>query len=400
MTGSTTSGALRLAALCAALLAALLTHGAAAQAPLVVGATVSQTGPHADLAADYGRGIELWRDEVNAAGGLLGRRVELRLLDDGSQAARAKALYAQLIREQADALIGPYGTAATLVAAAEAESAQRVLINGAGWSRAVHKRSPRHVFQSAVPYAAYGGAAVALARAAGARSAAILARSDPPSTEMAAAALEAAKAAGIASGEVQAFPGSTDDFVPLATTLRAGGAEAWLVFGEVRDAAEIIKALRKLGFAPRVLFVRGAAEPRLIELVGQDAEYALGAVGYDPRAATKGNPRFVEAFRAKWGRPPGSAAAEGYAAGTVLAEGIRRAGTAQAQKLRAALAGLRSATVLGEYRVDPASGEQVGATALVVQILLGRREIVWPEPLATAKFVLPYPAWDERQLLK
>lgn len=400
MTGSTTSRALRVVAFGTALLAALLSRGAAAQAPLVVGATTSQTGPHADLAADYGRGIELWRDEVNAAGGLLGRRVELRLLDDGSQAARAKALYAQLIREQVDALIGPYGTAATLVAAAEAESAQRVLVNGAGWSRSVHKRSPRFVFQTAVPYAAYGAAVIDFVRAAGVRSAAILARSDPPSTEMAAAALEAAKAAGIAAGAVQGFPGSTDDFVPLAEAVRTSGAEAWIVFAEVRDAAEIIKALAKLGFAPRLLFVRGVAEPRLIDLVGQDAEYALGAVGYHPNAATPGNPRFVEAFRGKWGRLPGSAAAEGYAAGTVLAEGIRRAGTAQAQKLRAALAGLRTGTVLGDYRVDPASGEQLGATALVVQILLGRREIVWPEPLATAKFVLPYPAWDERRLLK
>lgn len=396
MTGSTISRALRILACCATLLAG----PAAAQAPLVVGAAVSQTGPHADLAADYGRGIELWRDEVNAAGGLLGRRVELRLLDDGSQAAQARKLYAALIREKVDALIGPYGTAATLVAAAEAESAQRVLINGAGWSRAVHKRSPRYVFQSAVPYGAYGTTVVDFARAAGVRSAAIFARSDPPSAEMAAAALEAAKGAGISAGAVQSFPGSTDDFVPLATAVRASGADAWIVFAEVRDAAQIIKALAKLGYAPRLFFVRGVAEPKLIELVGQDAEYALGATAYDARAASAANARFVEAFRAKWSRLPGAAAAEGYAAGTVLAEGIRRAGTTQAQKLRAALAALSTATPLGEYRVDPATGEQVGAAPLLVQVLLGQREIVWPEPLATAKFVLPYPAWDERQLLK
>jgi branched-chain amino acid transport system substrate-binding protein len=52
--------------------------------PVVVGAVVSQSGPHADLAADYRKALLLWQDEVNAAGGLLGRRVELRLLDDGS----------------------------------------------------------------------------------------------------------------------------------------------------------------------------------------------------------------------------------------------------------------------------------------------------------------------------
>lgn len=396
MTGSTTRIRLALVAFSAALLAG----AAAAQAPLVVGAAVSQTGPHADLALDYGRGIQLWRDEVNAAGGLLGRRVELRLLDDGSNAARARGLYAQLIREGADALIGPYGTAATMVAAAEAETAQRVLINGAGWSRTVHKRSPKHVFQTAVPYSAYGTAVIDLARAAGIRSTVVLARSDPPSSEMAAAALDAAKRAGIPAAEVQSYPGSTEDFVPLVNSARASGAEAWIVFGELRDAAEMIKALERLGHAPRLFFVRAVAEPGLIDLVGQAAEHAMGALAYDPRAATSGNPRFVQAFAAKWSRPPGAAAAEGYAAARVLAEGIRRAGTAQPQKLRAALASLRTATVLGEYRVDPATGEQLAATPLVVQIQLGKREIVWPESLATAKPVLPYPPWSERQLLK
>ena len=58
----------------------------------MVGAVISQTGAHAELAQEYARGLDLWRDEVNAAGGLLGRRVELRVLDDGSQALRAGPL--------------------------------------------------------------------------------------------------------------------------------------------------------------------------------------------------------------------------------------------------------------------------------------------------------------------
>ena len=52
--------------------------------PIVVGAVISQSGMHADLAAGYTKGIQLWEAEVNAAGGLLGRPVELRILDDGS----------------------------------------------------------------------------------------------------------------------------------------------------------------------------------------------------------------------------------------------------------------------------------------------------------------------------
>src|SRR5262245_31352064 len=77
---------------------------------LLIGAVVSQTGVHAELAADYRKALLLWQDEVNAAGGLLGRAVELRLLDDGSEAIRAGPLYRELIAQKAVALIGPYGS--------------------------------------------------------------------------------------------------------------------------------------------------------------------------------------------------------------------------------------------------------------------------------------------------
>src|SRR5512146_768392 len=95
--------------------------GAPAQdAPLVIGAVVSQTGAHADLAEPYRRALVLWQEQANVKGGVLGRPVELKILDDRSEAVRAGRMYAELIREQkVDALIGPYGTAATMTAAAE-----------------------------------------------------------------------------------------------------------------------------------------------------------------------------------------------------------------------------------------------------------------------------------------
>ena len=123
------------------ILLAFVVAPASAQAPavappVIVGAVVSETGILAGLAADYRRALILWHEELNRAGGLLERRVALRLLDDGSDAKRSGELYAQLIREKADLLIGPFGSAATLTASAQAESARRVLINGAGPSLA------------------------------------------------------------------------------------------------------------------------------------------------------------------------------------------------------------------------------------------------------------------------
>jgi branched-chain amino acid transport system substrate-binding protein len=372
---------------------------ACAQAPaIVVGAAVSETGALAALAADYRKALLLWQEEVNAGGGLLGRRVELRLRDDGSDARRSGELYAQLIGAKADLLIGPYGSAATLMASAEAERAQRVLINGAGASLAVHKRSPRYLFQTTPPNSAYGIGVLELARSAGLASVTILARDDQMVQEMAEAARDRALKQGFTTGDVQAYGGGIQDFSPQVAKAR-GEAEAWLAFGELRDTADMLRSFRKLDYAPRLFFARSAADPRLIDLVGQDAEFALAPWDYDPRLKTPGNERFVAAFTARWSAPPTFAAAQGYAAGTVLAEAVRHTGSLDQAKLRSTLAEMETDTVLGGYRVDPQSGEQRAAIPAVVQIQLGRPQVVWPEWLQTAT-LQPYPQWSERRILE
>ncbi len=395
---SMTSSITRLFILCVA----ALQLARAQDAPVVVvGAVVSQSGPHADLAAGYRKALLLWQDEVNAAGGLLGRRVELRLLDDGSAAARCAPLYAQLIRdEKAELLIGPYGSAATRVAAAEAERQRRVMINGAGPAHLVHKGATRYLFQSGAPYAAQGAGVLELARAQGLRTLFILARDELASREMAEAARAAALGLGFAAGEVTAYSGSTTDFTAQVAKARAAQADAWIAFGEVRDAAEMVKTFKRAGYAPRLFFARKATDPAFVAAVGQDAEFSLGAVEYDPRLASAANSGFAKAFAAKWSAQPGPGAAEGYAAATVLAEAVRRAGSFDQEKLRAALASLETDTVLGSYRVDAASGEQVGIKPAVAQIQRGRPEVVWPNALQTAQPLLPYPQWGERRLLK
>ena len=364
---------------------------AAQDSPILVGAVVSQTGAHADLAADYAKGLELWRDEVNAAGGLLGRRVELRLLDDASRAARAGELYGRLIREdKADLLVGPYGSAATLVAASEAERARSVMVNGAGPAAVVHSRAPRYLFQTAVPYALYGAGVLEMAAQAGYRRLVILARDDPQSREMAEATQRAAQKE-FSVGEILFHRGGLTDFSTQVARARAADAEAWIAFGDVRDAAEMVKSFKRLDYAPPLFFARGAAHPRFIALVGQDAEFSLGAVDFDPRVGARAR-AFARAYAAKWTVAPSLAAAEGYVAGQVLAAAVRAASTLDQERLRAALAELELETALGEYRVAPENGAQTGFRPVLVQIRKGRPAPGMP--------LLPYPQWEERSLIQ
>ena len=386
-------------ALSAVLVAALIRPAFAETPTLVIGAVVSQTGAHAAAAAEYQKGLMLWRDEVNAAGGLLGRDVELRILDDGSEAVRAGSAYAELIAAGAEVLIGPYGSAATLTAAAEAERARRVLLNAAGPSSQVHKRSPRYVFQTLAPYSAYADGPLALAREAGLDSLFILARDDAASREMGEAAQAEARAMGFREVQLEIYSGGTVDFLPQLYKAMAIQAQGWLAFCEARDAADMVKTLKRQGYVPKMLYARASAEPRFIALVGQDAEHVLGAREYDPRFPSAGNAAFAQAYRAKWSAAPGALAAAAYAAGTVLVQAVRRAGTTEAQKLRGALAELQTETVLGRYRVD-ASGAQLGIKPAVVQITKGKPLTMWPSGWAGERSLLPFTPWAERQLLR
>src|SRR4051812_31224133 len=88
----------------ALVLGGALSSALAQEKPLVLGAVVSETGSHAAAAADYRKGLVLWAEQANAAGGLLGRPIDLQLKDDGSEAARAGAAYAELIAGGAQAL--------------------------------------------------------------------------------------------------------------------------------------------------------------------------------------------------------------------------------------------------------------------------------------------------------
>ena len=385
----------------AAAVLALMTGPARAQdKPVVVGAVVTQSGILADLAADLRKALLLWQEEVNAAGGLLGRRVELRLLDDRSEARSVRALYEQLIRdESADLLIGPFGSAATLGAAGAAEQHRRVLVNATGAARATQGAGFRYVFQVPAPFGAYGAAALELALRMDYRRIVIVARNDPVAREMADRAQADASALGLQPAPLEVHPSGSDDFSAIVARARAAGTQAWIAFGLPRDAVETVKAFRKLNYAPAMFVAQGAADPLFVARLGQDAEQAMGITPWEQTLRTPGNARFAESYLRKWSAEPTALAAQGYAAGKIIEEAVRRSGALEQEALRQAFGALRTDTPLGGYEVDR-SGVQRAAQPALVQIQKGRREIVWPEALATARWQLPYPRWEKRRVLR
>src|SRR6266545_1601035 len=95
----------------------------AAQAkPLRIGASMSLTGQYARIGKNVMNAYQLWAEQTNAKGGLLGRQVELVTYDDQSEPETAAKLYEKLISEdQVDLVIGPYSSPVTIAASVVTE---------------------------------------------------------------------------------------------------------------------------------------------------------------------------------------------------------------------------------------------------------------------------------------
>lgn len=129
---------------------------------LTVGAALSLSGPFSPQGWQAYRGLALWTEDVNRAGGLLAPRLgarlplALRVEDDQGRAERVAALTERLIlANQVDLLIGPYSSTLVLAAAAVAERHRRVLWNHGGSSDAISQRGFRWVVPLATPASRY-----------------------------------------------------------------------------------------------------------------------------------------------------------------------------------------------------------------------------------------------------
>src|SRR5215212_9870498 len=106
--------------------------------PIVIGVSLPLTGDFSEPGKGVQRGYEAWAKIVNDAGGLLGRKVELKILDDQSNADRVVSDYEQLIgRDKVDLVFGPFSTRLVVPSARVAEEYDMLFVEPAGAARQV-----------------------------------------------------------------------------------------------------------------------------------------------------------------------------------------------------------------------------------------------------------------------
>jgi branched-chain amino acid transport system substrate-binding protein len=379
----------------AALFAAALPAGA--QAPIRIGASMSLTGTYAKPGTYQKEGYDVCADEVNAKGGLLGRKIEFVLHDDQSAPATAVKLYEKLITEdKVDAVMGPYSSAVSEAVANVTEKYKKVMVAPLAATTSIFKKGRKYIFMIVSPAEVYLEGLIDMAAKRGLKTVAILNEDTLFPKASATGAAELAKKRGLQVVLQEAYPKGNTDFSALLVKLKAVNPDVLAAGTYFDDAVAITRQMKELGVNPKMFGLTvGGDLPEFYDLLKQNAEYVYGSAQWDESLPFPGQKEFVAGYKKRFkGEPPYFTAA-GYAGCLIYAEAVKRAGTLDADKVRDELLKLKTKTAFGDYAVD-ADGFQIAHKTIMLQWQDGKRIIVWPEELASGKARFPTPPWSQR----
>lgn len=368
---------------------------AADQGPIVIGATISNTGAYA-LDAKYAlEGYQLWIKQQNAKGGLLGRKVELKTYDDASEPATAVTLYEKLVQQDhVNLIVGPYSSAITAAVANIADKYKMPMISPEVSSPAPFKRGLKYIFQAQAQSYHYAEGALELAKANGYKRIAVTGEDSAFPRSAIAALPDLLKDSGLESVFQELYPHNASDYSAIAQKLKGANPDAILSFAYFPDSIGVLRALKQANVRPKLLyFAVGPAEVNFGKEAGKDADGVLTTTNWSASLKTPNNQTFTKDFEAMFGTAPDYHAAANYAALEVLAAAINRLKSLDQDKLRDALASTKMMTVMGHYDVDPNTGLQLGYNSLLLQWQGGKQYIVGPKAFAERKPIVPFSAW-------
>lgn len=373
-----------------------------AQDTITIGFTASQTGKLNNDSTSQKRGIEMWRDDTNAKGGIKvggkSYKVNLVTYDDESQSTRVQQLYTRLItQDKAQFLISPYSSGLVATAAIISEQYGKVMITTGGALEKTYKLGNKHLFQIYSGTSQYlAGALQALLEKDKKPSIAFVYENDPFSKGVAGAVRNEAKKKGVTLAVDESYAGSTTDFSPIINKVISSKATALLGGGHYADGATLARQLREQKANVHWVTLLVAPDSPKFAQLGDAAVGISVPSQWEPQAKYKpdfgpSGDAFTKEFTEKYKIAPGYHAAGGYAAGIILQHAIEQAKSVDPEKVTQALDKMNVTTFFGKtkFSSDPkAHGLQVGHQMVLAQWQKkdGKlvKEIVWPDAAKTA----------------
>ncbi len=387
-----------LSGLAIAVSALLVTSALAQTTPIRIGASLSLTGTYGALGQNQQRGYQLCAKHVNEKGGVLGRKIAFVLYDDQSDPATAVRLYERLVtQDKVDVIIGPYSSAITEPVANISEKYRMPMVAPQAATTSTFRKGRKYIFMVTSAAEVYLEGLIDLAAKNGMKTVALINEDTlfPKATVEGTIALATKNRMRVVF--VEAYPKGNTDFSAILTKIRAVNPDVLGAATYFDDAVAITRQMKELNVNPRMYGVTvGGDLPKFYELLGKNAEFVYGASQWEPELPYPGVKEFVDAYHREF---PGASlsyhSAGGYGGCQILVEAIRRAGSLNGETLREAILGLNTTTVYGGYRVDP-GGFQLAHRMVTFQWQDGKKAIVWPDGVASAKARIPTPPWTQR----
>lgn len=378
---------------------------------ILIGSTLPLTGLESKTGGRYKEGYQLAVDLENKDGGIdIGGKkvpVELKLLDDTSDQAKAVNLAERLITQDGvDAMLGTYSTALVEAQSTVAEQNKMPYVNGGGAATSIYAKGFKYVYGTLAPVEN-------------------LALSEMDWIQSQQDAGNLPKPASVAivwentsHGEdfrkgIQDFskehPDSYDikvdesfaldgkDFSAILNKVKAADVDLFMVDAHLPDFLTMHRQYVSSGMCNAVItYGARGTEADAREALGDEAvDYILSAVWWNAQLGNLGqNTEFIDAFNKKYGRAPEWYQAVSYEAARALFHAIAAAGSVDKEKVRDELDGLTMDSILpgGTLEFKPENGGQAKYPFVVQQNLPGGESpIIYPDEVATGKGVAPNP---------
>ena len=384
--------------------------------PIKIGMSMPQTGGLAAGGKASLLGIEIWRDDVNAKGGLLGRKVELVVYDDKSSASETPAIYSKLLDvDKVDLLFAPYATVPTAPIMPLVK--QRGLLLMGNFSFQVNSKVHHDMWFNNAPWGpadSWAAAFLDQGEKAGGKTMALLTADQEFAQNLALTARNVAKNRNLSVVFDQSYPPNTVEFSGIIRSLKAAKPDIVYVASYPPDSAGILRAINEIGIGDNVkLFGGGMVGLQFGPVMENLGSLVNGVVNFntwlpEPSMYYDGTKAFFETYskRAVEAKvdPLGYYLAPfGYAEGQLIEAAVKATGSLDQKAIAKYLHENEVQTIVGPISFA-ADGERKVTATLQAQFQgivdknmdqfkkSGKQVILFPEKLKSGEFITPFEA--------
>jgi branched-chain amino acid transport system substrate-binding protein len=391
-----------LAMLACALLLVACSGGKRAEDTIRIGVITSRTGSQAAFGEAHKNGYQIALDELNAKGGVLGKKIELDFYDDTSKPDVAVQGVSKLVdQDQVHILIGSYSSESTkAIIPAVTQKQIPLIIPTATADNVMDSHSP-WVFRVCAGSATLATATLDFLKNNGEpKTMAIVYENTNFGQTNEKSMLDAAGQAGVKVVAAEAYQASSPDYKALLQRVRQADPEVIYFASYLLDATTLMRQSQELGLNPKYYTSAGtgfaAAEfPTNDKGAGKNAEFTFSVSQWLPAARWKGAKEFDDEYFKRYNSHPAYHAMEAYVSLMTAAAAIDNAKAYDAAAIRDALRQINLPdTPFGPIKFDENGQNQ--HSVLITQVQQGTYKVVWPLDVAEAKPLIPTPPWDKR----